>query len=322
MFKTRITELLGVEYPIVAGTMQWLSRAELVAAVCNAGAFGIIPSATFNSPAELQEEIKKARTLTSNPFGVNVNLFPMARPYSLEDMIDAALDMGVKLIETSGRSPEPYMKKIKRNGVVHMHKCARIRDVIKAEKLGSDAVTIVGLECGGHPSMEEVTSMILIPRAVESVKIPVLAGGGICDAKGFMAALSLGAEGVVIGTRFMATKECQLHQNIKASLLKAEETDTMLIEKSIGSPIRALRNQTAQQVFEMEQKGVTLEDLMPLISGQRGLRAMTYGDPELGVIACGQVVGLIHEELTVKQVIEGIISEARAIAQKLNKLAQ
>lgn len=322
MFKTKITELLGIEYPIIVGTMQWLSRAELVAAAANAGAIGFLPSATFNSPAELQEEIKKTKTLTSKPFGVNVNLFPMSRPYSLEDMIDAALDMGIKVIETSGRSPESFMKRIKRPGVIHMHKCARIRDVIKSEKLGSDAVSIVGLECGGHPSMEEITSMVLIPKATESVKIPVIAGGGIADARGFMAALSLGAAGVVIGTRFMATKECQIHDNIKESLLKAQETDTMLIEKSIGSPIRALKNQTAQQVFEMEQKGVTLEDLMPLISGQRGLKAMTYGDPELGIIACGQVVGLINEILTVKQVIDGIITGAKEIAQKLNKLAQ
>ncbi len=320
MFKTRVTEMLGIEHPLIAGTMQALSRAELVAAVANAGAFGILPSATFDSKDELRQEIRKTRSLTDKPFGVNINLFPMLRPVSIEESIDTTLEEGIKVIETSGRSPTPYVERIKKGGALLMHKCARVRDASSAERAGADIVEIVGFECGGHPSAEEVTTLILLPRVVDAVKVPVVGGGGFGDARGFVACLALGAEGVLMGTRFMATKECPIHDNFKQAFLEAAETATMLVERSIGNPARVMRNETAQKVLEMEEKGATLKDLIPLIAGERGRQAMAEGDVQGGIMACGQVVGLIHDVPTVKQLVDSIINGAREIAERLSRL--
>ena len=320
MFKTRITEMFDIEYPIIQGAMQWLSRAELVSAVCNAGGLGIISSLTFPTAEELRQEIKKTKSMTDKPFAVNITLLPTIRPVNYEGYISAATEEGVNIIETAGRSPEPYMKQLKDAKVKVMHKCARVRDVKTAERIGIDAVTIVGFEAAGHPGMDDVTTSVLIPIAVDSVRIPVIAAGGVGDARGFIAALALGAEAVVMGTRFMASKECPLHPKIKEWLLSAKETDTLMIERSIKNAARVMKTDFTQRVLEMEEKGATLEELVPLISGLRGKQALDEGDVNAGSIACGQVVGLIHDIPSVKEIIDGMISEAKLIGQRFHNI--
>ncbi len=320
MFKTRITEMFGIEYPIIQGAMLWLSRAELVAAVSNAGGLGIIAALTFPTARELREEIKKTKSLTDKPFAVNITLLPTLQQINYEEYIDAAIEEGVNIIETAGRSPKPYIKQLKDAGVKVMHKVARVKNVKTAERLGVDAVTIVGFEAAGHPGMDDVTSLVLIPLAVDAVNIPVIAGGGIADARGFVAALALGAEGVLMGTRFMVSKECPLHPKIVQWLLQARETDTLMIERSIKNAARVMKTDFAQRVLEMEEKGATLEQLLPMISGDRSKRSYISGDVNDAAIACGQVVGLIHEIPTVRESIEGIINEARLIGQRLYKI--
>lgn len=320
MFKTRITEMFGIEYPIIQGAMMWLSRAELVAAVSNAGGLGIIAALTFPTARELREEIKKTKSLTDKPFAVNITLLPTLQQINYEEYIDAAIEEGVNIIETAGRNPRPYMKRLKDAGVKVMHKVARVKNVKTAERLGVDAVTIVGFEAAGHPGMDDVTSLVLIPLAVDAVNIPVIAGGGIADARGFIAALALGAEGVLMGTRFMVSKECPLHPKIKQWMLQARETDTLMIERSIKNAARVMKTDFAQRVLEMEEKGATLEQLLPMISGDRSKRSYISGDVNDAAIACGQVVGLIHEIPTVRESIEGIINEARLIGQRLYRI--
>jgi len=320
VFKTRITEMFGIEYPIIQGAMLWLSRAELVAAVSNAGGLGIIAALTFPTARELREEIKKTKSLTDKPFAVNITLLPTLRQINYEEYIDAAIEEGVNIIETAGRSPKPYIKQLKDAGVKIIHKVARVKNVKTAERLGVDAVTIVGFEAAGHPGMDDVTSLVLVPLAVDAVNIPVIAGGGIADARGFIAALALGAEGVLMGTRFMVSKECPLHPKIVQWMLQARETDTLMIERSIKNAARVMKTDFAQRVLEMEEKGATLEQLLPMISGDRSKRSYISGDVNDAAIACGQVVGLIHEIPTVRESIEGIINEARLIGQRLYKI--
>lgn len=319
MFKTRVTEIMGIEYPIIAGTMHALNSAELVAAEANAGVLGIIPSATFPSKEALREEIRKVKSLTDKPFGVNINLFPMLMPVSIEEYIDTVIEEGVKIIETSGRSPAPYVERIKSGGGVFMHKCARVRDARTAERVGAEIVEIVGFECGGHPSAEEVTSLVLLPQTVDAVKIPVAGGGGFGDARGFIACLALGAEGVLMGTRFMITKECPLHENIKKAFVEAVETATVIAQRSIEDPIRVFRNETVEDVLEKEKQGATLKDLIPLIAGATARDAWARGDVTHGLTACGQVVGLIHNIPTVKEAVDSIIKEATAILDRLHR---
>jgi len=317
MFKTRITEMFGIEYPIIQGAMLWLARAELVSAVSNAGGLGILSSATFPIVEELRQEIRKTRSLTDRPFAVNFTFLPTFRPVNYEEYITAAIEEGVKIIETAGRSPEPYMKLLKDAKVTVMHKCARVRDVKTAERLGVDAVTIIGFEAGGVPGMEDVTSLVRIPLAVDAVKIPVIAGGGIGDGRGLVAALALGAEGVMMGTRFMASQECLVHPKIKEWMAQATETDTLMINRSFNNPERVLKTALSLKVLEMEEKGATLEELQPLITGLKGKEALEEGDINKGVIACGEVVGLIHDVPSVSEIIQGIISEAKAMGQRL-----
>jgi len=316
MFKTRITELLGIEYPIIAGPMGFISRAELVSAVSNAGGLGIMVGTTFGGPEDLKEEIKKTRSLTDKPFAVNVTLLPAARPINYEEYFAAALEEGVNIIETSGRSPEPYMKMLKDAKATVIHRATRTRDIKTAERAGCDAATILGTEAAGHPGQEEVTSLVRIPIVVDAVKIPVIAGGGIADARGLVAALALGAEGVLMGTRFMVSKECPIHPNVKQWMLQLGEADTILIQKSIKNASRVVRTEHTEKILEMENRGATLEELLPMISGQRGRNAYDVGDVSGASISVGQVVGLIHDVPSVKEIIDGIISEAKLIIER------
>ena len=318
MFKTRITELFGIKYPIIAGGMHLLSRAELVAAVSNAGGLGILASTTFETKEELREEIRKTKSLTNKPFGVNLNLFPMMRQRSVEEDIDIFVDESVEVVESSGASPEPYVPRLKEAGVKIIHKVPAVRFAKKAESAGVDAVTVVGFECAGHPGMDDVTSLILVPLTVDALKIPVVAGGGFCDARSFVAALALGADGVVMGTRFVATYECVAHPKIKEWLVKAKETDTTLIDRSIGLPMRVIKNKPAEKALEMDKRGASLEELLTVISGALGKKAWIEGDLDAGVVSLGMTVGRIHEIASVKEVIDGIIEEATAICKRLN----
>ncbi|MDH5664656.1 MAG: nitronate monooxygenase [Candidatus Bathyarchaeota archaeon] len=318
MFKTRITELFDIKYPIIAGGMHLLSRAELVAAVSNAGGLGILASTTFETKEELREEIRKTKSLTNKPFGVNLNLFPMMRQRSVEEDIDIFVDEGIEVVESSGASPEPYVPRLKEAGVKIIHKVPAVRFARKAESAGVDAVTVVGFECAGHPGMDDVTSLILVPLTVDALKIPVVAGGGFCDARSFVAALALGADGVVMGTRFVATHECVAHPKIKEWLVKAKETDTTLIDRSIGLPMRVIKNKPADKALEMDKKGASLEELLTVISGALGKKAWIEGDLDAGVVSLGMAVGRIHEIVSVKEVIDCIMEEATAICKRLN----
>lgn len=317
-FKTRVTELLGVEHPLIMGTMQGQSNAELVAAAANAGAFACIASTMYNTSQALREEIRKAKSLTDKPFGVNINLFPMIRPQNTDEYIDAVLEEGVNVIETAGRSPEELVDHIKKGNAKLMHKCARLRDARKAESLGADLVEIVGFECGGHPSREGIGGLVLIPQVVDAVQIPVIAGGGLADARGFVAALALGAEGVLMGTRFLASRESLLHLNLKSRLVDVMSTESTLVLGTIGDPIRVLRTELVSKVQELEEKGATLEDLLPLVAGEKSREAMSAGDVDNSLLPCGQVVGMIRDISTVKELIDSIIDGAIAVQERLS----
>lgn len=321
MFKTRVTEMLGIKYPIIQGALGGgLARAELVSAVSNAGGLGMITALGHSTLKELREEIKKTRSMTDKPFAVNVSLSSVARPISYEDYFNAAIEEGVNIFETSARSPEPYMKLLKDAKVKVMHKATRTRDMRTAERVGVDIVTILGTETAAHPGEEDVTSLVRIPIVVDAVKVPVIAAGGIADARGFVAALALGAEGVLMGTRFLASKEAPAHPKVKEWLLQLQETDTILIQRSLRNTNRVARTDYTQKIWDMEQKGATPEELLPLISGRRGESVYVTGDVSSAIIAVGQSVGLIHSVLSVKEIIDGIISEAELIMQRLYNL--
>lgn len=321
MFKTRITEMFGIKYPIIQGGLQWLATADLASAVSNAGGLGIINALSFATPEEFRQEIRRMRDLTDKPFGANVSMLPVLGNEDLYKMyFDVIIEEGVKIVETSGRNPEFIIPELKSAGVKILHKVPAVRFAKKAESVGVDAVTIVGFECGGHPGMDDVTSLILIPKAARTLKIPVVAGGGFADGRGLVAALALGAEAVLMGTRFMATKECPVHENFKHWMATAQETDTMTILRSIRNTERVRRNRDAETVLELESKGATLEELLPIISGKVGREAYLSGDLDKGVIACGQVVGLIEDIPTVKELIDRIIAEATDVCKKLSKL--
>ncbi|HEY31892.1 MAG TPA: nitronate monooxygenase [Dehalococcoidia bacterium] len=321
MFKNRITEMLGIEYPILAGPMAYMSGPELISAVSNAGGLGIMASLGYQTTDELREAIRKTKQLTDKPFAVNITLLPSARQVKYEDYFLTAVEEGANIIETSGRSPEPYMKLLKDAGATVLHRATRTKDIQTAERVGVDAVTILGMEAAGHPGQEEVGSMVRIPIAVDAVKVPVIAGGGIGDARGFVAALAMGAEGVLMGTRFMASKDCLIHANVKDWLLTLGEMDTILIQKSIKNASRVVRTEHSEKILEMENRGASLEELMPMISGQRGRNVYATGDVGSGAaISVGQVVGMIHNIPTVKEIIDGMISEASVIMQRLQKM--
>jgi nitronate monooxygenase len=320
MLKTKVTEMLGIKYPIQCGTMMRISTADLVAPVANAGGLCCLPSAAFPSSEELKEEIKRTQDMTDQPFGVNVSLFPALTPRPPEQVFDDVIQSGVKIVETAGRSPEPFRKLIAEGGLIHIHKCARVRDAIKADKLGVDIVSMVGTECGGHPSMEGVTSLILIPKTAGAIKAPLIAGGGFCDGRSLIAALALGAQGINIGTRFLSTKECPVHEQVKVRITEAGEADTTIIMQSLGSPSRVLKTAWTDKIIEMERNGAALEDLIPYISGEVSKKGWNEGELEKGIYAMGQAIGLISDIPTVAELMERIVQEACEVGHSVNRL--
>jgi nitronate monooxygenase len=303
--------MLGVKYPIQCGTMHGLTTAEVVAPLAEAGCFCCMPASYYESKEELLVEVEKVRDQTDQPFGINVALFPELTPtFTAEERIDWVIESGVKILETAGRSPEPQRKQISDAGLIHIHKCARVRDAVKAEKVGVDIVSIVGTECGGHPSMEEVGFIVLIPAAIDAISVPLIAGGGICDGRSVIASLALGAAGVNIGTRFMATKDFPIHREFKDKLIEWDEKSTLLVMKSLKNPSRVLRTSWSERIIEAENKGATLEELVPLISGGVSKFGWRDGTVEEGMYPAGQVIGRIHDVPTISELVERIVAEA------------
>lgn len=322
MFRTRMTELLGCRYPIQCGTMRWLSRAELVAAVVEAGGFACLSAATFATKDELRAEIRKVRDMTSKPFGVNVSLLPSSGFMPHEEQIEVAVEEGVEIIETSAHNPEPYRKMIAEAGLIHIHKCARVKDAKKAERIGCDAVTIVGTECGGHPGMGGVTTLVLLPLTVDAVDIPVLAGGGFCDGRSMMAAFALGAEGVVMGTRFIASEECMAHKRIKDMITSATEADTVLIRRPTGNPLRVLKNRAAIEVLERENTGASSEELSLFTVEERSKKAWIEGNADNVLLPAGQVAARIREVLSVRDIMIRTIEQAKEVLHHFGEITK
>jgi nitronate monooxygenase len=321
MLKTRITEILGIKYPIIQGGMRLVSCAELAAAVSNAGGLGILASTNFGSSEDLRREVLKTKELTDKPFGVNISLFPAVKKLPNDEFIDVIIEERVAAVETSGiKSPEEFIPRLHAAGVKVIHKTATVRHACKGEQVGVDALAVVGIENGGNVGMEDVTTLVLVPKTVQAVRAPVIAGGGICDARGFVAALALGAEGVLIGTRFMATKESPAHPKFKEWMLRSQENETALVQRSIRNTHRTLKNKAVEKTLELEARGAPLEELLPWISGDNNRRVVIDGELDAGMAYCGQVVGLINNLPTVKEVIDDLISGALAIGERLSAM--
>jgi nitronate monooxygenase len=314
MFRTRITELLGIDYPILQGGMRWVARAELAAAVANAGGIGFISAHTQPTAKDLEAELRKARSLTDKPIGVNLTLLPANTGLDYDGYVSAIVDAGVVAVETAGSNPSKYIGRLKEAGIRIVHKCVTVRHALKAESLGVDAVSIDGFECAGHPGEDDVPGLVLIPRAASALRIPVVACGGFADGRGLVAALALGAEGINMGTRFMLTRESPLHPALKERFVQATERDTVLIGRSYGDPTRVVRNAISEQVLEIEKRGgATHRDVQPLTNPQRWIESMKTGDFDGGALALGLSVGLIEDLPSCAELVARIVAEAKDI---------
>jgi len=316
--KTRITELFGIKHPIIQGGMHFVGLAELASAVSNAGGLGIITGLTQPTPEALAKEIKRCKDMTDKPFGVNLTFLPgfSAPPYP--EYIAAIIEGGVRIVETAGRSPEQYMPQLKAAGVKVIHKCTSVRHSLKAEKIGCDAVSVDGFECGGHPGEDDIPNFILLPRAAEELKVPFVASGGMADGRSLVAAMALGAEGMNMGTRFIATKEAPVHENVKQALLKASELDTALIMRPLRNTERVLKNAAVDKIVEIErEKGAqtSIDDIKMLVGGVYP-KVMQNGDMDAGAWSCGMVAGLIHDIPSCQELITRIMTEAEGLIRK------
>ena len=319
MLETRITKLFGIKYPILCGGMFWVARAELIAAVANAGGLGFLTAATYPSIEELREDIRKTRDLTDKPIGLNINLFASTRAQPVEKWIEVTIDEKIPVVETSGSSPKGIVEPLHAAGVKVMHKVPGVRYALSAERLGVDAICVVGHEAGGHPGMDEVSTLVMLPVAADAVKLPLVAGGGFADGRGLAAALVLGADAVLMGTRFMATKECRGQDAFKEWMVHATETDTVYCMKSINNPSRLAKNSFVEKVLALEKTGATLEEMLPLIVRQ-GPAVVDTGDMDEGLVSMGESVGLVHDVPTTKELIDRMVEEALAAQERLSGL--
>ncbi len=311
--RTRITDLLGVKYPIIQGGMQWVGRAALVSAVSNSGALGILTALTQPTPEALRQEIQRCRDLTDQPFGVNLTILPTASPPPYKAYLDVIIESGIKILETAGSNPAEFIAKAKAADVKIVHKCTAVRHALSAERKGVDAVSIDGFECAGHPGEDDIPGLILIPAAARVLKIPMVASGGFADGRGMAAALVLGAEGVNMGTRFCLTQEAPIHENIKNALVKGSERDTQLIFRKLRNTARIFSNEIAREVATIEDRaeGYEYEDIRQLVAGTRGRHALESGEIDSGLIWAGQAIGLIDDIPRVSELIERIMAECR-----------
>lgn len=311
--RTKITELLGIRYPITQGGMQWVGRAELAAAVSNAGALGTITALTQPTPEDLFQEIQKLKSLTDQPFAVNLTFLPTLKSIPYQEYLAAIIESGVKIVETAGNNPVQYMSALKGAGIKVIHKCTSVRHALKAESIGVDIVSIDGFECAGHVGEDDIPALILIPATVKQIKIPVIASGGFSDGKGLVAALALGAEGINMGTRFMCTQESMIHQNVKNAIVQGMETDTCLILRSLKNSSRVAKTELARSVIAMEKEGAGIERLAPKVAGAKGRGVYEEGNVEGGIWTVGMVQGLIEDIPSCQDLIYSIISQAESI---------
>ena len=320
--KTQITELFGIEHPIIQGGMHYVGFAELAAAVSNAGGLGIITGLTQGTPEKLEAEIKKCQALTDKPFGVNLTFLPSMTPPDYPGLIEVIINNGIKVVETAGRNPAVYMPAMKDAGIKVIHKCTSVRHSIKAQDIGCDAVSVDGFECGGHPGEDDIPNFILLPRAADELDIPFVASGGMADARSLVAAMALGAEGMNMGTRFIATQDAPVHQNVKEAIVNASELDTRLIMRSLTNTERVLNNPAVESLMAKEKAygdELKFEDIIDEVAGVYP-KVMMDGEPEAGAWSCGMVAGLVSDIPSVQELIDRIMSEAEdIIASKLQK---
>ena len=315
MIKTKITEMFGIKHPIIQGGMHYVGFAEMASAVANAGGLGIITGLTQKSPEDLAKEIAKCHEMTDKPFGVNLTFLPGFQEPDYPGYIQALVEGGIKIVETAGRSPEAYMPDLKGAGIKVIHKCTSVRHSLKAEKIGCDAVSVDGFECGGHPGEDDIPNMILLPRAAEELSIPFVASGGMGNGQQLAAALSMGADGINMGTRFIATKEAPVHQNVKEALVAASELDTKLIMRPLRNTERVLANGAVDKILEKEKAlgdDIQITDIMDEVAGVYP-KIMQEGTMDAGAWSCGMVAGLIHDIPTCSDLVERIVSDAEEI---------
>ena len=313
--KTRITELLNIQHPIIQGGMHYVALAELASAVSNAGGLGVITALTQKTPEALSKEIARCKEMTDKPFGVNLTFLPTVNAPDYPGYIKTIIENKVPVVETAGRNPAQYLPMLKDAGIKVIHKCTSVRHALKAQEIGCDAVSVDGFECGGHPGEDDIPNMVLLPRAAEELSIPFVASGGMADARSLVAALSLGAEGINMGTRFIATKEAPVHENVKQAILAAKEIDTRLVMRPLGNTERVLNNPATEKLLEKEArlgKEIKFEDILEEVVGVYP-RVMTEGQVETGVWSCGMVAGLINDIPTCSQLIDRIMSESEKI---------
>lgn len=320
--KTRFTEEFGIDHPIVQGGMQWVGTAELVAAVANAGALGMLTALTQPTPEALAAEIVRTKDLTDRPFGVNLTIMPIVRDVPYDEYRRVIAESGVRVVETAGRNPEPHMPFFLDHGIKVIHKCTSVRHAVKAEAVGVAAVSIDGFECAGHPGEDDVPGLVLIPAATSTLRIPVIASGGIADARGLVAALALGADGVNMGTRFMCTQEAPVHEQVKAAIVAATELDTELLFRPLRNTSRVASNSVSRAAVEILAHGGAFEDVVDLVNGQRGRQVYLDGDTERGVWSVGMVQGLIDDVPSVAALVTRIVHEADELIEQLSVLSR
>jgi NADH:quinone reductase (non-electrogenic) len=316
--KTRITQLFGIEHPIIQGGMHYVGFAELAAAVSNAGGLGIVTGLTQRTPEKLEAEIARCRDMTDKPFGVNLTFLPMITPPDYPGFVDVIVKSGVKIVETAGNNPQKYLPALKAAGIKVIHKCTSVRHALKAESIGCDAASVDGFECGGHPGEDDIPNMILLPRAAETLKIPFVASGGMADARSLVAALALGADGMNMGTRFIATQEAPVHAHVKEALVAASELDTRLIMRPLRNTERVLANAAVDRLLAKERElgsKLTFADIAGEVGGVYP-RIMQEGDMDAGAWSCGMVAGLIHDIPTCKELIDRIMAESEILIRR------
>jgi NADH:quinone reductase (non-electrogenic) len=322
MIKTRFTEMFGCEVPITCGGMTRVGKAELIAAVANTGALAFLTALTPGSPELLVKEIKKTRDMTNKPFGINLTILPTINPVPYDEYRQVIIESGCKVVETAGNNPQPHLPAFKAAGVKVIHKCVTARHAVKAESIGVDCVSIDGFECAGHPGEDDIGGLVLFPVTTARLKIPVIASGGIADARGLVAALALGCDGANMGTRFMATKEAPIHQKVKEALVANDERATDMIFRTMHNSSRVAKNKISQEVVAIERRGnAKFEDVRDLVAGTRGGKVYDTGDTDFGIWSAGQTQGLIHDIPTCKELMDRIVSEAEAIIRaRLEKM--